>query len=169
MTPSSRRSPALAGPTAPSRWWPAPLLVVYSASLLVLTLAPFDFTREAPIAPPRVEWIPFTYVCPVHGPFCLYDRITNVLAFLPFGVLAVLLSQRGATWSVRVRRVAAAAFAASAAIEAAQLFLPSRFPSTADVLLNTLGAWLGAAAAAALAGRECGTGEGRPIEGPTRE
>jgi glycopeptide antibiotics resistance protein len=35
-------------------------------------------------------------------------------------------------------------------IEVGQLLLPSRFPSTADVLLNSGGAALGAAAVAAL-------------------
>jgi VanZ family protein len=64
-----------------------------------------------------------------------------------------MLPQRTPAWRVRARRAAVAAFAVSAGIEAAQLFLPSRFPSTADVLLNTLGAWLGAAVAAAVARR----------------
>jgi glycopeptide antibiotics resistance protein len=161
------------GATGVSRWWAALLLGVYAAFLLVLTLAPFDFTwsalLDASLGAPRVEWIPFTYACPVHGRFCVYDRITNVLAFLPVGALAVLLPQRAGDWSVRVRRAAAVALAASAVVETAQLFLPSRFPSTADVLLNTLGAWLGAAVVAALARRERGAGEGRRSGGPVRE
>jgi glycopeptide antibiotics resistance protein len=152
-----------------SRWWPALLLGAYAAFLIVLTLAPFGFTWstlfDGSLRGPRVEWIPFTYACPVHGRFCLYDRVTNVLVFVPFGALAVLLPQRAAAWNVLARRVAAAAFAVSVTVETAQLFLPSRFPSTADVLLNTLGAWLGASVVAAVA-RRVRAAEGRGSGGP---
>jgi glycopeptide antibiotics resistance protein len=139
------------------RWWAALAFGVYAAFLADLTLAPFDFSwnalLDASLRKARIEWIPFTYACHGRGCFFGYDRITNVLLFVPFGALTALLPQRAVAWSARLRLIAAAALAASVAIEAAQLFLPSRFPSTADVLLNTLGAWVGATCTMPLARR----------------
>lgn len=137
-----------AGPTAARRSWPAVLLAVYLVLLLFLTLAPFDFTLrtlvDGSLGGARVEWIPFTYACPAAWYWCVYDRVVNVLGFFPLGVLGALLPARGATRTARALRLARYAFGLSFSIELAQLFLPSRFPSTADLLLNTGGAWLGA-------------------------
>jgi glycopeptide antibiotics resistance protein len=139
------------------RRWPAPALAAYAAFLVVATLAPFEFTSsplfDGSLRAPRVEWIPFTYVCPVHGRACLHDRLVNVVLFLPFGGLAALVGHGARRGAAGARRIAAAAFALSLGVEIGQLFLPSRFPSTADVALNTLGAWLGAAIVAARAAR----------------
>jgi glycopeptide antibiotics resistance protein len=121
---------------------------LYLILLLLFTLAPFDFTWrplvDDSLRGERFEWVPLTYACPAAWYWCLYDRVVNVLGFLPFGALGALLPVRGATRTDRVLRLTGCAFGLSLSIEASQLFLPSRFPSTADVALNTLGAWLGA-------------------------
>jgi glycopeptide antibiotics resistance protein len=137
--------------TARRRWAARGSLAVYVTLLLLFTLAPFDFTWrplvDGSLRGARVEWVPLTHACRAHGYGCLYDRVVNVLGFIPFGVLGALLPVRGSTRMARALRVTWVAFGLSFSIEAAQLLLPSRFPSTADVLLNAAGAWLGAMAA----------------------
>ncbi|TDW66950.1 VanZ like protein [Curtobacterium sp. PhB25] len=69
------------------------------------------------------------------------ESLSNVVFFVPLGLLVVLLA--GARWWWAG---AAAGLAASACIETAQaLFLPARTSSIDDVLANGLGAVLGAA------------------------
>lgn len=137
-----------ASPPAARRSWPAVSLTVYLMLLLFLTLAPFDFTlrplADGSLRGARVEWVPFTYACPAAWYWCVYDRVVNLLGFFPFAVLGALLPIRGGTRTARALRLTGYAFGLSFSIEAAQIFLPSRFPSTADLLLNTIGAWLGA-------------------------
>ncbi len=85
--------------------------------------------------------------------FTRSDIITNILVYLPFGALV--------TRSLRYRLRPAAAFAVAVAgasllsmgLESLQTFLPGRVASRLDWLLNTLGASLGALAAALIQGR----------------
>lgn len=72
------------------------------------------------------------------------DIFNNIVLFLPFGAgVAWLLGQHG----IRPLRALAAALALGAglslSVELLQLFLPSRTPTPADVLTNTLGTLLG--------------------------
>lgn len=78
------------------------------------------------------------FLCFPCGTFGGADAVLNVLFFVPPGVL---LARGG--WSPL--RVGLAALATSGAIELAQVALPGRFPTAADLLSNTLGAILGAA------------------------
>jgi glycopeptide antibiotics resistance protein len=132
--------------------WPFLALLVYAALLIFGTLSPFDFSSGAfsglATHSARIEIVPFTHACPKHGIFCLWDRGLNLVIFAPVGALLALLAKPGTSLKRRVARATALGFAASVGIEAAQLFLPSRFPSTADVLLNTIGAFLSAWAVA---------------------
>lgn len=80
-------------------------------------------------------------------PTGLDDLLVNVLIFVPLGFASLLaLNQR-----YRLGRSAALAllhgFALSFCIEAFQAFLPQRYSSLADLLMNTLGTALGAGAA----------------------
>lgn len=64
---------------------------------------------------------------------------SNILLFVPMGIIAAL-STRNAWWGLGI------GFLTSCTIELGQaLFLAARFPSTLDVLANTLGASIGAA------------------------
>ncbi|MCG2620502.1 VanZ family protein [Arthrobacter sp. I2-34] len=70
------------------------------------------------------------------------ESAANVLLFVPFGLFAGLLLPRRRRWLVL-----AGAVLLSAGIELAQSsLLPERFGTVQDVLANTLGAALGAAA-----------------------
>ena len=84
-----------------------------------------------------------------HDPICktcshrrFYTRDTglNLVMFIPFSALLVLVSGAGDGVLRRTLRAAAFGFCLSLLIETIQYFIPARFPSTTDLLLNTLGA-----------------------------
>lgn len=77
------------------------------------------------------------------------DVLTNVLAYLPLGLLLVL-AWRGASFSaaaVGLATLAGTAFSFS--MELLQSLMPSRVPSLLDVAVNTAGTFMGAVLAAA--------------------
>ncbi len=129
-----------------SRWILSGGTVLYCSALLYGTLYPFDFklrsTAGAASSRSRIEWMPFTYVCPKHGIWCPRDRGLNLAIFVPVGALLAARQRGRGTKPIRV--ATAMGFALSLAIETVQCFLPSRFPSTTDLLANTAGTWLGA-------------------------
>ncbi len=147
------------------RRWPAFALAVYMGLLLYGSLTPFHFSwpraRDLGISGRRIEWIPFTYICPRYGRFCPWDRGVNIAIFLPVGALVAFLLAERRRGSGTIGLATASGLAISLAIETAQLFIPSRFPSTADVLCNGLGTWIGAFSAASLADRLRRIGEAR--------
>ncbi|MCU0648335.1 MAG: VanZ family protein [Gemmatimonadaceae bacterium] len=107
-------------------------VVVLSA---IVTLAPLDFRVGQPTA-----WS----VLLLPG-----DFVRNVAFFIPLGFLAALADgSRFALW-----RAPLAATLYSVALEAAQRWLPGRFPSVADVAANGFGAFIGALLAVVLAGQ----------------
>ena len=72
------------------------------------------------------------------------DWLLNLFGFVPFGfLLAGLFPHRR-----MIRNVAFASLVLSVSMEAGQIFLPARFPSTEDLFLNILGGALGAKLAA---------------------
>ena len=111
------------------------------------TFRPFGFTwhpgRERMDDRCQIEWIPFTRHCPTGGIFCPRDIGLNIAIFMPFGALAAWRSGAGGGVMRRAARVAVFGFCLSLLIETAQYFIPARFPSTTDLLLNTLGACMG--------------------------
>jgi hypothetical protein len=111
------------------------VLVLYLGLVARVTLWPqpapdetFDVVRAV------VAWLSDRGVPVTYGGV---EAVSNVVMFVPFGVLVGLLVRR---WWV----VVLLACATSTAIELAQLaFLPTRVPTVQDVVLNTLGAALG--------------------------
>src|SRR5688572_12183753 len=81
----------------------------------------------------------------------LQDVLINVAAYVPLGVLLSIGigSRYGPARGAIIATLAAASM--SLAMEAAQMFLPSRIASNVDLLANALGALLGAMAAPLLA------------------
>lgn len=80
------------------------------------------------------EWVR----CILCGGLGVSDFVANLVLFLPLGVALALLP-----WSAR--RTAVAAALLSTGIEFTQGFVPGRYSSLPDVVLNTLGALLGVA------------------------
>jgi glycopeptide antibiotics resistance protein len=101
----------------------------------------------------RVEWMPFQT-----SPLRLRDIIANTLFYIPFGFLCLrALNVRARS----VMRVVAAACLLSLMTEFSQVYSHGRFPSSTDLVCNTLGGWLGAVWADWRAGR-------RAVVPPTR-
>jgi glycopeptide antibiotics resistance protein len=107
------------------------VLALYCAALLYGTLDPFNFNlkrmRTAGSSRNKIEWVPFTRVCPKRGAWCLPDKVRsvrdsglNLAIFMPVGaMLAASWLWRG-TSTRRVGFATAAGFALSLAIETAQ-------------------------------------------------
>jgi VanZ family protein len=74
------------------------------------------------------------------------DILGNVVLFAPLGLLGAAVRAGGGT--MRVLSVLLLGLAFAAALQVAQLFLPSRVPTLTDVVWNGLGLALGAAATA---------------------
>lgn len=138
LSPSWR---ARGSPLARSAWLAYALLLVYSG------LAPWSGWRDLGLDP-------FAYLtAPVPRYLTRFDLIVNVLAYLPFGALAVLALQPRLRGLAAVALASLAGFLLAGAIEAAQSFLPTRVASNLDLLTNTIGALLGAGLMAPLAAR----------------
>jgi VanZ family protein len=115
------------------------LLLVYVVLVAYASLYPLRGWRDVGISP-------FAYLAePWPRYLTEFDIVANVAVYVPFGFLAA------AVLYPRLRGVAAFAVAVAAAgalslvLEAAQSYLPARFPTTVDVLCNVAGAALGAA------------------------
>jgi glycopeptide antibiotics resistance protein len=80
----------------------------------------------------NVEWIPFSR--PSHH---VRDAVLNTLFYVPFGFLYRRMMP-GHTLGAVV-----AAFLLSSATELTQVYGHGRFPSSTDVLSNSIGAWIG--------------------------
>lgn len=95
----------------------------------------------------RVGWIPF-----VSRPVRIIDVVGNLALFVPLGVSIALHAQRPV-----LARAATAAFACSLFGEWAQIYSRYRYPSTGDLVLNVLGAVIGAYGVEYLKRRSRGT------------
>jgi VanZ family protein len=118
-------------------------LVVYIGAIVYASLSPF-FGWRVPEGFLFLTWPRY---------FSTFDAVLNVLAYIPFGgmLAAMQLRQpqpgRERTMALDILlRTIAAGFALSMAMEALQAFLPVRVSSIVDVLTNTAGTALGAAA-----------------------
>jgi glycopeptide antibiotics resistance protein len=143
-----------------SRWGPAPwvrLALGWALILVVANWQPFDFTA-APArfveADPdltdedtsvfgirRMSWAPLVDYYWGSRYEALNQFLWRAASFAPLGVLLALAlgsrQRRGAL------RTVGAAFGLAVVIEIGQYFIPQRHPSVTDILIETLGAWLG--------------------------
>lgn len=133
--------------------FPARILLGGSvALLLILTLLPQSSRRDINLVPlegtARVARAVLEAPAPTQHPAFRYFLIQvggNVLAFLPIGAsLAILMGGGGARKALL--KVLAISALLSLSIELVQLALPTRATDVDDLILNTLGALLGALA-----------------------
>lgn len=119
-------------------------LAVYLLAVAVITLRPAGPDDGAlDVARRVIAWLEGTGL-PVT--FEGVEAVANVVMFVPFGVLVGLLLHR--PWWV----VVLLGTATSVLIETVQRWLPTRYPTLQDVVMNTLGAAVGVVVLA-LAGR----------------
>lgn len=109
------------------------LLIVYAAGLALIGFWPTHVDEGASGLLARLMQ---------HLPYATYARVefgSNIVLFLPLGVLLALLMSRSQRYLVMP-----IGFLVSVGIESGQaLFLPGRTPSVDDILSNTAGACLG--------------------------
>ncbi len=92
----------------------------------------------------RVRWIPLLDL--FRSPrWLLRDAIANCFLYVPLG--CAYAGMRAATGGRLVGEAALAGLGVSLTCELYQVFSPVRFPSMTDVLINTVGALLGASIA----------------------
>jgi glycopeptide antibiotics resistance protein len=144
--------PIASGDAEPVRYrsrmrWLRWVFVLYLAAVLGLTLWPsLDQTDVPGWATATVDALARLGV---HTSVEALEAVSNLVMFLPFGVLGlVLLADARRRWSVAtvLAVVVVAGFVLSAAIELAQLGIPGRVSTVQDVMLNGVGGLLGACA-----------------------
>ena len=111
---------------------PAGWGVLWLLVLGVIWWAPFDFVGT----PGPVNWLP---LADLQGADYLHDAdvmAARAVLFVPLGAAAAAAGAGWLGWLL--------AAAAAAGLEAGQVFLPGRSPSTTDVALAAVGGWAGA-------------------------
>lgn len=88
---------------------------------------------------------------PLTQTYTAFDAAVNVLAYWPLGLLFALILRARLGGAATVLLATAGGLTLSAAMEYAQLYLPSRISSNVDLLANTAGALLGALLGATIA------------------
>jgi len=121
-----------------------PLALVYAGLIVYASLYPFADWRDQGVAPWAFLWAPLPQY------WTGFDLVSNVLGYAPLGFLLALSALRTGRGAHAVRHATLAALGLSLLLEALQVYLPARVPSNVDLVLNLLGAWLGAASATLL-------------------
>lgn len=116
--------------------WPA----MWVALVLYASLLPFDFRSQRA-----------AQVWPGWAPASAADARINLLVYIPLGAaVALFLARLGSRSILAVFAGSAVGASVSLSVELLQTLLPSRVASWTDVVLNTVGAFLGAVAAIGL-------------------
>lgn len=119
----------------------SPLALIYAAIIVYASLYPFADWRDQGIEP----WAFLT--APAARYWTGFDVVVNVLGYMPLGgLLALSAVRRGVSGLAMLLIVALVGPVLSLLMESLQAYLPLRVPSREDFMLNSLGAWLGAAA-----------------------
>jgi VanZ family protein len=142
--PVALRSGADAGSAQQGKTW---LVGIVTTLIAYGSLYPFDF---APPAMPAAAWEAFA--SQLRMPRSLGDILGNVALFVPFGVAGVISLPVGGG-AKRLVATLAAALLVAIALQAAQLYLPSRTAALGDVVWNMAGAAVGAGLARHLVSR----------------
>lgn len=119
---------------------------LYTALIVYASWYPFSGWRSLGLGP-------FDYLGdPFPKYWTVFDVVTNVLGYMPFGALAVLAAwPRCRGWLV-IALATLGGTLLSGVMEAVQTYLPTRVASNLDLATNVLGALLGAAIAAPATG-----------------
>lgn len=123
------------------------LLVGYVLLIVYASLSPFSGWQE--------QGLDFIEVmrAPLALTYTAFDAASNVLAYLPLGLLLVLTARQHWPPLRSLAVTLAVAVLLSLSLEYLQCYLPSRTASNVDVLTNALGALVGGASALVLAAR----------------
>jgi glycopeptide antibiotics resistance protein len=147
--PALRTGPWMRSETAGGRLLRATLFLAlflaWFGALVFINWQPFDFRFSKETALPRLRemsWIPFADYQGQSYLHAFDEGLSKVILFMPAGLfLAPVFRQADRRLAGLVAVLLGAILATT--FEAGQLFLPSRYASVTDVLLETLGLWLG--------------------------
>ncbi|MCX5541749.1 VanZ family protein [Paraburkholderia sp. CNPSo 3076] len=121
-------------------------LALYTALIVYGSWYPFTGWRSLGLSP-------FAYLGdPWPRYWTVFDIVTNVLGYMPFGALVVLAAWPRWRGFLAVLLAAIAGTLLSGVMEAVQTWLPTRVASNLDLASNALGALLGALVAAPATG-----------------
>lgn len=114
------------------------LLILYLCLVIYTSLTPFNFLLDSHLLP----WAWLLAPTPRYIP--IFDVITNIVGYLPFGFLMVFsLYPRLLKWPAFIGTLFLGIFV-SGCLESLQTYLPTRIPSSIDWYSNTLGVLIGA-------------------------
>ncbi|WP_151447943.1 VanZ family protein [Lacisediminimonas profundi] len=113
-------------------------LVLYALLITYASWFPFTGWRNNGLAP----WAFVSAAMPHY--WTVFDLITNVIAYIPIGILAVFALYPRLRGAPAMLAALAVGTLLSAGMEAGQTYLPSRVASNLDLLTNTGGAAIGA-------------------------
>lgn len=136
----SKPTPEPLAPTRHSAYTWA-MLGGYTLLLIYGSLYPLSQWRSPQANPLLLILSPSRY-------YSYADILTNLLVYMPFGLLLILASRRRGVRAIVLATVLGAGLSLS--MEYIQAYLPSRVPSFMDLLLNTFGALAGSVLAHAL-------------------
>lgn len=115
-----------------------PLALIYVGLIVYASLYPFSEWRDQGI-------VPWAFLgSPLPKYWTGFDVVANALGYVPLGFLLALSALRSGRAHYAVGLAALAAGVLSLVMESLQGYLPARVPSSVDLALNLLGAWLGA-------------------------
>lgn len=118
-----------------------PLALIYAGLIVYASLFPFDNWRDQGIS----SWFFLTAPMPVY--WTSFDVVANVLGYGPLGFFLTLGSLRSGRTRYAISLAVLVTSVLSLVMESVQVYLPNRVPSNLDLLLNMLGASLGAVSA----------------------
>ena len=118
-----------------------PLALALICLIVYASLYPFTEWRDQGISPFRF------LTAPLPKYWTGFDVAINVAGYAPLGFLLTLagLRRSGLGWTVTLAVLGAGML--SLCMETLQSYLPARVPSNVDLILNTLGGWVGGCAA----------------------
>ena len=119
--------------------WANPLLILGLLLVLIPTLFPYDFFFKEIVSQLNYEYL----LSRTARPSDTSDLIANILLFIPFGFGVTCLIQKIKLRANPVLFVVAYSFGLSFIVEFLQIFLPTRNPSYIDLLMNSLGGFVG--------------------------
>jgi len=138
---AARRRENDTGVPASQRTTAWPLALIAICLIVYASLYPFTEWRDQGISP-------FHFLsAPLPQYWSGFDVAANVVGYVPVGFLLALSALRSRRLSHAVTGAVFGAVLLSLGMETLQSYLPSRVPSNVDLVLNTMGAWLGACCA----------------------
>ena len=123
------------------------LVAGYALFIIYASLSPFLGWRDQGLE----FWAVLT--SPLGLTFTAFDAISNLLAYLPFGILLALTLRTYYSGSNSVLFATLLAMALSVSMEYLQMYLPMRTSSNADIIANGIGALSGALLAVSIVQR----------------